>query len=59
MIEGRPGGGQIYFGDSTAKGVRFQSALTVAFNARELWCSRGHVNDTIHVELWDYHLEAA
>jgi hypothetical protein len=28
MIEGRPGGGQIYFADSTAKGVRFQSALT-------------------------------
>ena len=28
MIEGRSGGGQIYFGDWTAKGVRFQSALT-------------------------------
>jgi hypothetical protein len=28
MIEGRTGGGQNYFGDSTAKGVRFQSALT-------------------------------
>ena len=36
-----------------------QHLYTVAFPARELWGSRGHANDTIHAELWDYHLEAA
>jgi nitrile hydratase beta subunit len=36
-----------------------QHLYTVAFNARELWGRRGHANDTIHVELWEYHLESA
>lgn len=36
-----------------------QHLYTVGFYARELWGSRGHDNDTIHVELWEYHLEAA
>jgi nitrile hydratase len=35
-----------------------QHLYTVAFAARELWGSRGRENDTIHVELWEYHLEA-
>jgi nitrile hydratase subunit beta len=49
------------FQDALPAGVELgpQHLYTVAFSARALWGSRGHVNDTIHVELWDYHLEAA
>jgi nitrile hydratase len=36
-----------------------QHLYTVAIAARELWGSRGHERDTMHVELWEYHLEAA
>ena len=36
-----------------------QHLYTVAFSARELWGARGHENDTIHVELWELHLEEA
>lgn len=36
-----------------------QHLYTVVFSSRELWGRRGHVNDRIHVELWDYHLEPA
>lgn len=48
------------FQDALPAGVELgpQHLYTVAFRARELWGSRGHGNDTIHVELWEYHLEA-
>jgi nitrile hydratase len=36
-----------------------QHLYTVAFRAEELWGSRGHPNDRVHVELWQYHLEPA
>ncbi len=49
------------FQDDLPDGVELgpQHLYTVAFSATELWGDRGHANDTIHVELWDYHLEAA
>jgi len=34
-----------------------QNLYTVVFTGPELWGRRGHVNDRIHVELWEYHLE--
>ena len=47
------------FQDELPAGVEIgpQHLYTVAFTARELWGERGHENDTIHVELWEYHLE--
>jgi nitrile hydratase beta subunit len=49
------------FEDELPAGVDIgpQPLYTVAFEARELWGRRGHANDVIHVELWEYHLEAA
>ena len=35
-----------------------QHLYTVAFSSRELWGSRGHGNDVVHAELWEYHLSA-
>lgn len=49
------------FQDELPAGVEIgpQHLYTVAFEARELWGSRGHAHDVIHVELWEYHLSPA
>jgi nitrile hydratase beta subunit len=49
------------FEDELPEGVDIgpQHLYTVAFDARELWGARGHPKDTIHVELWELHLEPA
>ena len=36
-----------------------QHLYTVAFTAAELWGSRGHARDRMHVELWERHLASA
>ncbi len=36
-----------------------QHLYSVVFTGPELWGSRGHPNDRVHVELWDSHLESA
>ena len=36
-----------------------QHLYTVSFSARELWGSRGHPNDSIKVDLTEFHLEPA
>jgi nitrile hydratase len=36
-----------------------QHLYTVAFTGPELWGSRGHARDRMHVELWDIHLTRA
>ena len=48
------------FEDELPAGVDIgpQQLYTVAFDARELWGRRGHANDVIHAELWEYHLES-
>jgi len=53
--------GPTRFQDQLPQGVEVgpQHLYTVAFGARELWGSRGHANDVIHVELWEYHLDPA
>jgi nitrile hydratase len=49
------------FEDDVAPGtlVGPQHLYTVTFTARELWGSRGHVRDRMHVELWEIHLARA
>ena len=49
------------FQDELPPGVDIgpQQLYTVAFHSRSLWGRRGHANDTIHVDLWEYHLERA
>ncbi len=49
------------FQDELPPGVELgpQHLYTVAFGARELWGARGHANDVVHVELWEYHLSPA
>ena len=46
------------FEDDVAPGtdVGPQHLYTVAFTGPELWGSRGHPRDRIHVELWEIHL---
>jgi nitrile hydratase beta subunit len=47
------------FEDDVPRGTRVgpQHLYTVQFTAPELWGSRGHARDRIHVELWEIHLE--
>jgi hypothetical protein len=47
------------FQDELPEGLEIgpQHLYTVAFDAQELWGARGHPKDTIHVELWEYHLD--
>jgi len=49
------------FEDDVAPGTRVgpQHLYTVAFTGPELWGSRGHARDRIHVELWEIHLARA
>jgi nitrile hydratase len=49
------------FEDIVAPGTRVgpQHLYTVSFTAPELWGSRGHARDRVHVELWEIHLERA
>lgn len=46
------------FEDDVAPGTRVgpQHLYTVAFTGPELWGSRGHPRDRLHVELWEIHL---
>lgn len=47
------------FEDALPAGVerRSQHVYTVRFTGAELWGTRGHPKDVIHVDLWDDHLE--
>jgi nitrile hydratase len=47
------------FEDDVPRGTHVgpQHLYTVQFTAPELWGSRGHARDRIHVELWEIHLE--
>lgn len=49
------------FEDDVAADTRVgpQHLYTVAFTGPELWGSRGHARDRIHVELWEIHLARA
>jgi nitrile hydratase len=49
------------FEDDVAPGVLVgpQHLYTVAFTGPELWGSRGHARDRLHVELWEIHLRRA
>jgi nitrile hydratase len=49
------------FEDVVAPGTHVgpQHLYTVSFTAPELWGSRGHARDRVHVELWEIHLERA
>jgi len=49
------------FEDDVAPGTRVgpQHLYTVAFTGPELWGSRGHARDRLHVELWEIHLVRA
>lgn len=53
--------GTAIFDDSRARGAgdALQPLYTVRFTAQELWGPQGHPADTIHVELWEDHLEPA
>ncbi len=53
--------GTAVFDDSRAHGAgdALQPLYTVCFTARELWGPQGHPSDSIHVELWEDHLEPA
>ena len=53
--------GSAVFDDSRARGMgdARQPLYTVRFTARELWGEQGHPADSVHVELWEDHLEAA
>ena len=46
------------FEDDVAPGTRVgpQHLYTVTFTGPELWGSRGHPRDRLHVELWEIHL---
>ena len=49
------------FEDDVAPGTSVgpQHLYTVTFTGPELWGSRGHARDRLHVELWEIHLERA
>jgi len=49
------------FEDDVAPGRRVgpQHLYTVSFTGPELWSSRGHARDRMHVELWEIHLAPA
>lgn len=49
------------FEDDVAPGTRVgpQHLYTVTFTGPELWGSRGHARDRVHVELWEIHLARA
>jgi nitrile hydratase len=49
------------FEDDVAPGTSVgpQHLYTVAFTGPELWGSRGHARDRMHVELWEIHLAPA
>jgi len=49
------------FEDDVAPGTRVgpQHLYTVTFTGPELWGSRGHPRDRLHVELWEIHLVRA
>jgi nitrile hydratase len=49
------------FEDAVPPGTRVgpQHLYTVMFTGPELWGSRGHAQDRVHVELWDIHLARA
>lgn len=49
------------FEDEVAPGTEVgpQHLYTVSFTAPELWGSRGHARDRMHVELWEIHLARA
>ncbi|HET7609234.1 MAG TPA: nitrile hydratase subunit beta [Gammaproteobacteria bacterium] len=49
------------FEDDVPAGVRVgpQHLYTVKFTGPELWGSRGHARDRVHVELWEIHLSRA
>lgn len=53
--------GNAVFDDSRARGAgdAVQPLYTVRFTAHELWGERGHPADSVHVELWEDHLEPA
>ena len=53
--------GNAVFDDSRARGAgdARQPLYTVCFTARELWGPQGHPSDSVHVELWEDHLEGA
>ena len=53
--------GNAVFDDSRARGQgdARQPLYTVRFTATELWGAQGHPSDSIHVELWEDHLEPA
>jgi nitrile hydratase len=49
------------FEDAVAPGTEIgpQHLYTITFTGPELWGSRGHARDRLHVELWEIHLERA
>jgi nitrile hydratase beta subunit len=49
------------FEDAVAPGTQVgpQHLYTVTFTGQELWGSRGHARDRMHVELWEIHLARA
>ena len=53
--------GVYVFNDSVVQGLgeRPQHLYSVRFAARELWGAQAAATDSVYVDLWDDHLEAA
>ena len=51
--------GVFVFPDADGIGEKPQHVYSVRFEARELWGDAASPSDSVYVDLWDDHLEAA